>query len=364
MLKALWCVLCLAIIGFNGGEARAQKLEPLFELRLKFITQISFAPRGDAAAVTFLDSRVGWLSMIMRTANREALLQLLGQKDTIRVVVFAPDGRTFGWAVGPRLVLSSLDEKPGQKGRGAQFSTSAMAFSPDGKLLAAASNAVKDKQILIRLFDAQTLQARGDLMAPLLPFKGPGDDAPPRAVAFSPDGKRVFAISSSVKWEWDVATHTQNRDAAHYLTGPGVALSPNGEIVACLLSDPNRSSKSSSFSWRLLVLQRGNFSIGLTTENGSGFYKERFSQPAFSMDSRIVAAPFYRDTGAARQNGLAFWAIDATRGRAFLSRPTQHEHHAVFFGPTIGNQRLLATIYENPLDKTSRAVFWRLTTAN
>lgn len=346
------------LLGVWTGACCAQSLVPLRELNLGsgLVTQISFAPRGDAVAITFRDPRMGWLTQITRT-DGQPLLELPGLKEETRSVVFAPDGNHFVWAVGARLVISSLGSKSGNGRIIVKFSASAIAFSPDGRLFAAASDSLKEGQVLVRLFDAQTGQVRGDLKAvPFPEFMGEQPN-PLNAVAFSADGTRISAADNKARYVWDVGSFRFALRLGHY-NGDSNFFSPDGSSLAIFFADMAGPSDGNQFYVPTLFLEhyRKNEKdepqeFHLTGGAASG---EWGGIPSFSSDGHLIIAPIHRINYS-----LTLWRT--SDGEELLSRPTQFGQDLVAFGPTTGTQTLLASVYENPIDKFQHVVFWRLT---
>ena len=154
-------------------------------------------------------------------------------------MAFSPDGKTLASASDDQTV-QLLDAATGahwQRLKGHKHWVNAVAFSPDGKALASAS---VDKTV--RLWDAATGAHRQTLE---------GHDDSVNAVAFSPDGKTLASASDDETVRlWDAATgaHRQMLEG-HDRSVRAVAFSRNGQYLETdrgLLSITVNSDASSS----------------------------------------------------------------------------------------------------------------------
>lgn len=153
------------------------------------------------------------------TARPELELQM-GHNGVVSAVAFAPDGAILASAGGDRIKLWNFPAGSMRLSlRGPAAIINSVAFSPDGTLLAGGSD---DNGVY--LWDVRS----GRLLAKLV-----GHTSGVGPVAFSPDGRRL----ASASWEsvrlWDVVTRNAiatldgNRGKSHVL-----AFSPRGRLLA------------------------------------------------------------------------------------------------------------------------------------
>jgi WD40 repeat protein len=158
-----------------------------------------------------------------------------------QTIAYAPDGKTLAVAGGEVLKLWDV---PGDRLRAmlepGGFRVQSLAFSPDGKTLAAVGMTVGPQEGKVRLYDMnQEPPARlADLT---LDRRGPAGlvVAGPRPfthVAFTPDGRRLIAISMPTIAIWDVATGAElvSLDRSSYGAADRFDVSPDGRCLAVM----------------------------------------------------------------------------------------------------------------------------------
>ncbi|GLW33641.1 TIR domain-containing protein [Actinoplanes regularis] len=210
-----------------GGPVRDDPL-PLHNAKVEGIT---LSPDGHTLAVTGADRTVTLLDLTP-PAGPEILTTIREAGDLVYAVTFSPDGRTL--AIGRRdgrTTLWDLTDRR-QPARLAEVTLrktlSALAFTPDGRTMAAADGNY------VSLWDVADRSAPALLTSiPLKDFIG----YPANTLAFSPDGRTLAAGTyDATVLLWDVADPSQPSRiatlAGHTNSVSWVAFSPDGRTLA------------------------------------------------------------------------------------------------------------------------------------
>lgn len=233
-----------------------------FKKHTSSVNSVQFSPDGQRLVSVGVD-RVIRFWRFLDTGSFEEYAQLKGHSDEIRAAAFSPDGwllATGGEDATARLWEVPQNEKPellihpDEQTQSLNFSSDGkrlatcsqqtiylrdvtsgevqssiqtpapindVAFSPDGKMIAAAH---RDKAISITLWNSTTGQFIDSL-------KGHTENV--NSLAFTPDGK--FLVSGSrdgLAKLWDLANRKEASTFAHYAGVKSVAISRDGQFLA------------------------------------------------------------------------------------------------------------------------------------
>jgi WD40 repeat protein len=203
------------------------------------ITTLAFSPDGKILASGGVDKMVRFWGVA--TGREDGRFEV--DRKWPDAIAYAPDGKILAVAGGEVLKLwdvpgNRLREKLDPIG----FRLQSLAFSPDGKTLAAAAMTDGPEESKMRLFDMtrEPIAGRADLTHdPQRPAglvgRVPGSQ-PFTDVAFTPDGRRVIAISSQTIAIWDTATGVERESLDQMVVGRADRLdvSPDGRWLAIM----------------------------------------------------------------------------------------------------------------------------------
>jgi WD40 repeat protein len=261
-----------------------------------------------------------------RCCGQEPKAVFRGPGGEILALAFSPDGKTL--AAGADDLVGLWDVATGKQRTtlrlGRRSRVVSVAFSPDSKTLATGGGD-EDAEGEVKLWDAATGKERATL---------PGGRAPVYSVAFSPDGKTLASgrfADGSVRL-WDMAAGKERATLAGH-SGPvlSVAFSPSGKTLAS--GAGVYSAAKEKYTATEVKLWYAAKEKERATLKGAG---QMCTAVAFSPDGKALASTWmilWDPRAMDSTGGVTLWDAATGKERLKVVGPVVVLHHGLAFGP-------------------------------
>jgi WD40 repeat protein len=291
--------------------------KPLHRLKHYWPSRLAYAPDGK----TLVTVRGPVIRRWDPATGKERGLEFEGHQSGVSAVALSPDGKLLASA-GEKVRVWETTGKPV---RTLDVSAAALAISPDGKTLATAG---RDR--VIHLWELETGKEKGQLK---------GHKHGLLAVAFSPDGKHLASGDTQATVRvWDVKTEkeTQVMDVQSIAESLSLAFSPDGKTLACAgaWNDSSFLPKGVTLNIQGVEVTRKEGYAVLAWDVGTGKETRRFTGLGDKIKS-VAFAPDGKTVAAASADGrVALWDA-AGKERLYIVAHPAHAESAFAASPGV-----------------------------
>ena len=282
--------------------------KPRHRLKHYWPSRLAYAPDGK----TLVTVRGPVIRRWDPATGKELGLEFEGHQSGVTAVALSPDGKLLASA-GEKV---RVWETGGKSVRTLDVSAAALAISPDGKTLATAG---RDR--VIHLWELESGKEKGQLK---------GHKHGLLAVAFSPDGKHLASGDTQATVRtWDVKEEkeVQVMDVKSIAESLSLAFSPDGKTLACAgaWNDSSFLPKGATLNIQGIEVTRKEGYAVLAWEVATGKETQRFTglgdkikSVAFTADGKTVAA-------ASADGRVALWDAAGKERLYIVAHPTHTE---------------------------------------